>query len=638
MTENPLRCPKCHLCNLMKLPWGEWKCPSCGYIGSPVAEDFTAKAEMSQPEKSFKNLTSKAAHGDLKSMKSIVDLLDGCNVNQRYKIEEFLLHYKRYSIDIIIDSLKSRSNSKKSALIGVLAYFGDEKAVEPLISLLDKSSIEIKGQVIQALGIIKDKQAVLPLIQQLKNPNLGIKKFTIKALLQIDDKRAIVPIKRTIITIIDELENSSDEFCDDFFLFFQENPSVINLVCHDNNDVVLKLWGVSLQLLKSENPSVVSNANALLLKIIPFSSTNFNKIIDSIPKTSKQEFIKILGRSDDENAVNCLLTQLKTSEYNIQNALIQALINNKMTIPKIIKEYNAENFEPLELLINCLLESQDKEILKNLNELLLKLREISSLLLINRIDSSTAMQTENIIALLSGMKLETLPAKKIFEQLSVCSDDVNVLVIPFFGKRSNHTAVNPLINLLTTTDNQTVRSVCSETLIKIRDMSSIPLLMELLHDDDENVRKTAGTTIEALRLPEINDELLEKLTIEYSRKKEEENKKLIEEINRIKAENRKIELANRKLKEEGKNQKIRKISTKRIILDYSHSEKKMKMKIQGILAASKGPDHSRRLEAISSLRDINSIDAITALKKISNYSDLNARNLAIKILREKARK
>jgi len=61
MSENPLSCPKCHLNNLAKMPWGEWKGPSCGYSGKPtvrvktydLAEASSAKGNVSRPKSSI---------------------------------------------------------------------------------------------------------------------------------------------------------------------------------------------------------------------------------------------------------------------------------------------------------------------------------------------------------------------------------------------------------------------------------------------------------------------------------------------------------------------------------------------------------------------------------------------------------
>ena len=612
----------------MKTPLGVWKCPSCGYTGPGPTNKITVKVELSRQEREFKSAQSKASRGDPESMKIIIDLLDSCNSNLRYQIWEFLLHYTRYSMDLIIDSLNSRSNAKKSALIGVLAYFQDKKAVEPLISLLNKSSIEIKEQAIQALGIIGDKKAVLPLIQQLKNSNFETKKYAVEALLRIDHKQAIIPI-------INELENSSDEFCNEIFQVFQEKPSKLHQICYNNNEVVSKLWKLLLRLLKSDKPSIVSDANALLLKIIPYSSISLYKIIDSIPQITKQEIIKILGNCEDEIAINCLLIQLKIPNYDIQKACLQSLVNNKMTGSFIIKYYQGKNFEYLDLLINQFISSEDKEISKDLTILLIKLREISALSLIDRIDTSTADQKGKIIHLLSKMELEHLPATNLFQHLSVCSDEVKLVIIPALGKRYNNTAVNYLINLLTLTENQRVRIACSESLIKIKDLHSIPSLTRLQNHNREDVRKIAEATILGLGIPDINGKLIKDLTAERMKRKSEREKRKNDEENRRLAEKYRVKKEKSREYREKRREEIKKQLKKHIPLEHFILEKNDHLKIKEILVASKSRDKRHRRAAISALKNINSIDAINALKKISKYRDPTARNLAIKILRQK---
>jgi len=497
-------------------------------MGPPILQDFTAKAPqkkiiLSRDQKIFQDFKFKAASGDPKSMKSIIDLLDCSDSNPQHEIEDFLLQHRHYARDIIIKYLKSSSKSNKSEFIRMLVLFRDERSVKALISLLNKSPIEIKIQVIQALGNIGDKQAILPLIQQLKNSDLKIKKYTLETLLQIDDKNTIIPI-------INELENSPDEFCDDFFKYLQKNPKIIRKICVNDNDVVQRLWEILLRLLNSEKPSIVSNAHTTLLKILPFSSHHIHEIVEIIPKSSKYAIIKGLGQCKNEIAINYLLEQLKTATGDIHKACIQSLVNNNMTIPIIIKHCETKNFEPIELLNNIFLISEDNDTLKDIVTLLIKLREQSAPFLISRMEKSDFKQRERIKHILLRMNLESLPSDPFIQQLSVCSDDEALLLITHvLGKRGNHLAINPLINLLKNTTNREIRDACSNSLIKIKNLNAIPLLTRLQHHANKDVCKIAEATINGLRGPDINATLRELAAERSKRKAEEEQRRIIEE-------------------------------------------------------------------------------------------------------------
>jgi ribosomal protein L37AE/L43A len=49
VSENPLSCPHCHLSNLVKMPWGEWTCSSCGYASKQGPIAFYPYSPTSKP-------------------------------------------------------------------------------------------------------------------------------------------------------------------------------------------------------------------------------------------------------------------------------------------------------------------------------------------------------------------------------------------------------------------------------------------------------------------------------------------------------------------------------------------------------------------------------------------------------------
>jgi hypothetical protein len=69
--ENPLRCPRCHLCNLIKTPLGEWKCPHCGdpYLKSSL---HSYSPHITESE----HMLHQAMRGDLQTINRLIGLLN----------------------------------------------------------------------------------------------------------------------------------------------------------------------------------------------------------------------------------------------------------------------------------------------------------------------------------------------------------------------------------------------------------------------------------------------------------------------------------------------------------------------------------------------------------------------------------
>ena len=591
MSENPLRCPKCHLCNLIKVVWGEWKCPSCGYIlGSSVTQEIVEKSALSDKVKEIEELKYAAAIGDSESMRSLVAFLDNGDSNFQSIIESFLLHHKQDSIDVVIDALKSPSTLKKNTLINLLGKFRDEKAVKPLISLLNTQTLENKVLAIKALGILGDKKAVPPLIQQLTNPNSAIKNTAIEALLLIDDERAIVPI-------INALETSTDQICENFFKYFGNKSKLFDQIVCDK-DTSLKIWKISVRLLNCENHSTVSDAKVVFQRLLPDFSTQISETIDIAPNRAKYEIIKLLGNIDDENSVNWILTQIPASKMNILNLSVQSLLKNNKTLPVMEKYFEEKNFEPFNVLITAYSRNEDKAISKNFELLFQKIKDISVQQLKSKIDESTDIQRYKIIHLLLQMHVD-LPLEKLLRQISIFPEDESrVEIIQVLGKKDNFLASKLLISLFQLSKNFNVQQACVNSLVKINDPSAIPVLIKLLESKDKSVRRNAEDIIIGLNVPQISDDL-----IEQRKKIAKERKQKRNEIKRRK-----------------------------------NASKIRDPRITKILVASKSRDKKYRIEAISALKNINSDEAMQALIEISHYTDPVASNLATKILRQKWKK
>lgn len=99
-------------------------------------------------------------------------------------------------IDVLIKALTdkrkdSSGNSIRDRATKSLVRIGN-MSVDPLIGVLNDSSMEVKYSAIWALGEIKDTKATEPLVALLKDENIDI--YVIRALGKIKDVRAIGPL------------------------------------------------------------------------------------------------------------------------------------------------------------------------------------------------------------------------------------------------------------------------------------------------------------------------------------------------------------------------------------------------------------------------------------------------------------
>jgi HEAT repeat protein len=128
------------------------------------------------------------------SVYSLIIALENKNTEDRNEIEQQLIKIGKPAVDFLLNALRYwDSDIVRQSIINVLCEIHDEKAVEPLISILknEKEDRFLRQSSISALGEIKDTGAVGPLIVALSDEDLAIRWQATGALGQIKDTRAI---------------------------------------------------------------------------------------------------------------------------------------------------------------------------------------------------------------------------------------------------------------------------------------------------------------------------------------------------------------------------------------------------------------------------------------------------------------
>ena len=99
---------------------------------------------------------------------------------------------KRFDVLALIAALGEETLRYGWRIPAVLAYTGDERAVEPLIAVLSASYAPLRSEAAEALGKLGDARAVPPLIAALKDPDARFQ--AMDALAKLRDERAIAPL------------------------------------------------------------------------------------------------------------------------------------------------------------------------------------------------------------------------------------------------------------------------------------------------------------------------------------------------------------------------------------------------------------------------------------------------------------
>lgn len=191
-------------------------------------------------------------------------------------------------------------NSQKKYIINALGEIKDKRAVPYLMNVLKTNSgAEIQLNAIDALGKIKCPEAVDSLIKYLEKNDQELMKKAVWALGQIGDKRAIKPLVRVIeknddkldvITIALEALGNIDD----------ENTSIQLETLMNNKLNIMILSGLSGEFLRK-----FKNSN-----IIEMLNQRFKN-----PENLNIKIIELLGKIQDESAVDLLVKVLKNENY-----------------------------------------------------------------------------------------------------------------------------------------------------------------------------------------------------------------------------------------------------------------------------------------------------------------------------------
>ncbi len=113
---------------------------------------------------------------------------------QQLEAEHNLVKIGEKALPPLIELLDDQDPRVKTLAAETLGKIGDVKALRPLVSYLDDQDVTMRVYVVNALGCIKSASAVKPLIKCLQDENWEVRKSAAEVLGGIGDSQAIKPL------------------------------------------------------------------------------------------------------------------------------------------------------------------------------------------------------------------------------------------------------------------------------------------------------------------------------------------------------------------------------------------------------------------------------------------------------------
>jgi len=176
------KCPKCHLENIVKTPYGEWKCPGCGYSLDSVSSYRIVKSVPKQHQ---------IKHGQLPVFVRI-------NNGHRSDMDK----------NTLVSLLGHTDVNVRSQAISALIEFGDWQFIESLPDRYEKMQTPMeKKTVLKHFSKLSESntigsQLITKIISDLNHPNREIRVFSIARIKKMQLKESLDDLK--------SLENDPD--------------------------------------------------------------------------------------------------------------------------------------------------------------------------------------------------------------------------------------------------------------------------------------------------------------------------------------------------------------------------------------------------------------------------------------------
>ena len=225
--------------------------------------------------------------GEPYSVELLVDALRNKNggVRERAVRELCKIKYPKIVESLIITALNDEYIPARIESIKALGKKGNEKAVKPLIRILEDNDSAIREATINALCRIGDTRAVEPLITALRHPGWHTREAIIRYLGLIGDPKAVEPLVAILKNVLYALSNGGDTYA-------------------------------------------VSVSDAIVNALVNIGKSAVETLITELSDKDwrvRQTIARILGLIEDQRAVKPLIATLKDNKIEVRKTAVDVL-------------------------------------------------------------------------------------------------------------------------------------------------------------------------------------------------------------------------------------------------------------------------------------------------------------------------
>lgn len=406
----------------------------------------------------------------------------------RIRSENFLIKKGKKAVPYLIEALKDNNRYIREGSVRVLGEIKVKEAVDPLIEILrHEEDWIIRSYAALSLGEIGDTRAVEPLIHVLKSRsivNVMASSSAAKALGLLGDNRAVKPLINSLkdISIMANSIEALGRIGNPMAL-----PPLMEILSLEKDMENIKVLQISLLYLEeaqdklilalgSKNKELKDQAEKVFLETGKDAIPLLLEDVEIREPSVRLGIVGVLNKIGDLEALEGLTLMLdKETDPHIKTEITYSIKNLGGSFQNLIK----------------LLGGSDLAKRKEAMERLISIGNEAVLPLISSLEKNDPSEYGGIIEVLGEIK-DPRAVKPLIEKLSTEDPLVRYLIIEALIKIDER---DMLIDALENKDHK-VRSGICEVLGNIKEEKALPLLLNILKDDNnDDVKESAAMAI-----------------------------------------------------------------------------------------------------------------------------------------------
>ncbi|HHT9152252.1 MAG TPA: HEAT repeat domain-containing protein [Candidatus Hypogeohydataceae bacterium YC40] len=368
---------------------------------------------------------------------------------------------------------------EKEVLISVIKTFGfkgDDRAVIPLMELLQRDEPEVREAACQSLGRLRTHRAIEQMAVKLQEPKYTVvaKVLLIKALGQTRDKEAVEPL----LALLGAKEVAGQPPTKELREAALESLSLLAMQSFGTNIDKWQAWW-NLNKGKSREQWLADTVDRLEEANKELRTEN-----ESLKKEVAQKTIALLSEAVEQKNIKPLLEAMKQGHTDVRLFAIKEItkLDDSSVIPDLVVLLADKEKDVRASAVQALGEIGDE---KAIDPLLIALKDEDALVREKAARALGKFRTSSVVDAL----IDSLKHDSTFVLIAACES---------LGQMGNNKAVDSLADLLSNEDAR-VRESSAVALGRLKDQRAVAPLVVALNDKEERVRWYAADSLGNLR-------------------------------------------------------------------------------------------------------------------------------------------